>query len=367
MASVDGKLEPLRQRNEQIKLECCTPEDAPSILHATATVRASLQQVVAFLHHFGSAHNSNKANSNRRIRERKLLESSTDRSIVTYERYRPSGRGRRDRTTCLMSTCSKLESDGTIMYASFPTTHEGAPQTDEYVRASATYVWRIKATDPTTTTVELFSQLDFRFDDERLQLDNVSRPLTVGAVSGISRYFQYLRDELDDGDGVALATMLIDAAQAQHVRGAMSDKKRMARIAVDRVVEKSWALRRIREQHSWFAPLLKAALRSRSLPPARVVTSLAELTEADGKKIGGSLFAAAGVEEWLQSFPAMVEFEQQHAWFRSFMRTVEARKLSIKDLGAAARVYLGAVLSTTDMATGEKARATARAIYGVRC
>ena len=245
-----------------------------------------------------------------------------------------------------MSTCAKQDDNGSVLYATFSTTHDGAPETEEYVRASEKYVWRFAATQTPTlrlgtknldalqqnppsaseTVVELFTQLDFGFDDEKAQLNNVSRPLTVGAISSLQRYFLYQckLEDLGDKDGSALATMIVDAAQAQHAKGTTANRKHMARVAVNRVIEKSKALKQIKGQQVWFAPLLKAALHNMPLPPTKVSTPLAELTANEGHKIGRSLSAAmisnvtpeAGVDEWFRTFPAMVEFEEQQAWFR---------------------------------------------------
>ena len=351
LAYVEGKFKPLKQANGLVELGIFTPEDSLAglglpALHATATVRTSVEEAVAFLHDFDSHNLTSKAALDRRVRERFLLEVPTDHSIVTYVRYKPSGRRRRDRTMCSMSTCAKQDSNGSVLYATFSTTHEGAPETDDYVRASEKYVWRFTSTQTPTlrsstknlelllqnppsaseTVVELFTQLDFGFDDKKVQLNDVSRPLTVGAISSMQRYFLYQckLEDLGDKDGFALATMIVDAAQAQHVKGTTADRKHMARFAVNRVIEKSKALKQIKRQHVWFAPLLKTALLNMPLPPTKVSTPLAELTANEGHKIGRSLSAAmisnvtpeAGVDEWFRTFPAMVEFEEQQTWFR---------------------------------------------------
>ena len=349
LAYVEGKFKPLKQANGLVDLGIFTPENALSglrlpALHATTTIRTNVAEAVAFLHDFDSHNLTSKAALDRRVRERFLLEVPTDRSIVTYVRYKPRGRRRRDRTMCSMSTCAKQDDKGSVLYATFSTTHNGAPETDEYVRASEKYVWRFTPTQTPTlrtkrlgslqqnppsaseTVVELFTQLDFGFDDEKVQLNSASRPLTVAAISSMQRYFLYQckLEDLGDKDGSALATMIVDAAQAQHVKGTAASRKHMARFAVNRVIEKSKALKQIKRQHLWFAPLLKAALHNMPLPPTKISMPLAELTANEGHKIGRSLSAAmisnvtpeAGVDEWFKTFPAMVEFEEQHAWFR---------------------------------------------------
>jgi hypothetical protein len=61
--------------------------------------------------------------------------------------------------------------------------------------------------------------------------------------------------------------------------------------------------------------------------------------------------SAAAVAEWIVKYPALREFDEEHAWFRPLMNTVGKRLLAKSKLGAAFRLYSGAGLSIMDMIT----------------
>jgi hypothetical protein len=86
---------------------------------------------------------------------------------------------------------------------------------------------------------------------------------------------------------------------------------------------------------------------------------LTDLTATDGVFIGSGLAVSlvsntssgAAVAEWIVKYPALREFDEEHAWFRPLMNTVGKRLLAKSKLGAAFRLYSGAGLSIMDMIT----------------
>ena len=107
----------------------------------------------------------------------------------------------------------------------------------------------------------------------------------------------------------------------------------------------------------WIQPFLSMILQNRIKIPRAVNTNLSELTEAQAVTIAAALAASlvsntvpeSGVDEWIGSYPALVEFDQQYAWFRPMMVTLARAVLKHSKVGLYWRSGLGAGLSTMDM------------------
>jgi hypothetical protein len=222
--------------------------------------------------------------------------------------------------------------------------------------------------------------MDFKTNSVVMENEKMCRPMTVRAVSQVQRYFQNLRklDELDVEDGTAMGTMLMDSMDAFVVGCSRSNRQAMGRLAVTAMMEKNRALRELHGRYKAFAPMLINILRNRLAPPCKVNKPLADITEADGRKIGktmssliiGNLTAAAAVDEFILTFPSMRELDERHSFFRPFLEVVARKKLATADLGLKFRVFLGASFSVLDMgsdvfmvtelfAVGETAKARA--------
>ncbi|GMI32518.1 hypothetical protein TeGR_g2179 [Tetraparma gracilis] len=341
-------------------------------LKATVTVRASADDVAAFLHDYESEYYNEAADKDPMVRDRFKVEDSGGRSHVTYSRVRmPRGRYR-DRVVCSKNTVSVKNPAGAVMYVSFPTAHDNAPEQDEHVRASCIWVFRIKpweasvgatarteASARSKISLELYAQVDFKTKNARMELDELSRPLTVRAVSQVQRYFQHLSplESLDAADGVAMGVMLMDSVDAFKKGSSWSKKLNMGRLALSVMMEKNSALRKVHAKNSWFSAMLIKVLNNKPAPPSTVDKTLEELTAADGGKIGKSLSAMllgnatadAAVDEWVRTFPSMKEFAEKTPFFRPFMEKVATQQLQAADWGMKFRVGLGAAFSVFDM------------------
>ena len=301
-------------------------------------------------------------------------EMRATRSITTLSTYRiPTGRFR-DRTVVSRQTCSRLDGKGDILYVVLPTTCPNAPEEEDRVRASNVMVFRIKAeriskrqmeldrnktVGQQKSTIELYAQMDFKTHSVVMENEKLCRPMTVRAVSQVQRYFQNLRklDELDVEDGTAMGTMLMDSMDAFMVGCSRSNRHAMGQLAVTVMMEKNRALRDLQNRYKAFAPMLINILRNRLAPPCKVNKPLADITEADGRKIGktmssliiSNLTAAAAVDEFILTFPSMRELDERYSFFRPFLEVVTRKKLATADLGLKFRVFLGASFSILDM------------------
>ena len=81
------------------------------------------------------------------------------------------------------------------------------------------------------------------------------------------------------------------------------------------------------EEHKFLVPMMAHVVLNKLRPASDVQKALAELTEEDGRRIGRSLAvslatnqsAEAGVDEWIVKYPALREFDDDQAWFRSMI------------------------------------------------
>jgi hypothetical protein len=88
-----------------------------------------------------------------------------------------------------------------------------------------------------------------------------------------------------------------------------------------------------------------------------VLTALPSLTADEAAQIGMSftVFLALGaspalaVEEWVLKYPALVEFDSAHAFFRPMMNEVAKKHMADAMWAASFRLFFGATLSILDM------------------
>ena len=208
-------------------------------------------------------------------------------------------------------------------------------------------------------SLELYSQVDFKTKDSRMELEELRRPLIVRAVSQVQRYFQHLRPlgYLDAEDGTAMGSLLVDSVAAFKKGSSRGARSMMGRLALSVMMEKNAAMRELHKENTWFSSMLIKVLDNKPAPPSTVDKRLEELSEADGMKIGKSLAAmlianatpSAAVDEWTRAFPSMKEFAKKTPFFQPFMETVAQRQLQAADWGLKFRVGLGASISVLDM------------------
>jgi hypothetical protein len=374
---LNGSFEIVNQSNSLVMLEkrIDADDDEHPVLKATAVIRAPLQDVALFLHAFDSRFHlsqeaSAKGTGDGLTRERRVVEiNENSRSHTSYTRYESPGFFR-DRSLLTISTCGKIMDRGetekslvyTTMSTSPPHDSEEALGDNGCVNASRKSVFMLTsaavAGEYCATTVQLYTQFDFKLMNADLELNRLSLPLTVRAVSEVHYHFtnRLLLSDLSPDDGATFAFIILDKMAEYHVPGSDYNKRKLARLAVGNVTRKSKALRQISTTHRWFAGMVRNILELRIRIPSTVMTELRFLSAKDGPKMGdamgavmiGAISAEAAVDEWIRSFPAMIEFDEEQIWFRSFMNTLVKRQLQTADFGMVFRVTLGAVLASAD-------------------
>jgi hypothetical protein len=114
----------------------------------------------------------------------------------------------------------------------------------------------------------------------------------------------------------------------------------------------------VRQQCPQLEPLIIWVLVNRfRLTPFTVLTTLPSLTADESAQIGMSLTAflaissspVLGVEDWVLYYPALVEFDSSHVFFRPMMNEVAKKLMEDAMWAASFRLLFGAVLSILDM------------------
>jgi len=117
------------------------------------------------------------------------------------------------------------------------------------------------------------------------------------------------------------------------------------------------SMREMTRKHPMFVPMMARAMMNTLRPGKKVETRLALLSVDEGRRIGSSLASAlatglttrAGVDEWIVTFPALGELDEEHAWFRPMTEVVAEVLLKGASWGVKLRLYTGAGLSIMDL------------------
>jgi len=181
------------------------------------------------------------------------------------------------------------------------------------------------------------------------------KPIVVSKVAAAVRYFQHLRDGIDEEDGVAMGTIFMDAVFSSTDRS----KKDHRKLVVADFIEKNIMVARVVQERPFFKAMMVTMLNGIPTPPSKCLKGLEDLTKEDGAKIGKALAVVilsnvtsdAAVDGWVRTYPALLELETSELWLRGFFNTVVQKTLKNVAWGTKVRVYLGASLSIGDMAS----------------
>ena len=161
-----------------------------------------------------------------------------------------------------------------------------------------------------------------------------------------------------EGNTLGEALVLEASRQRESIQGrGRGRKRRVADAAALAFCSSNPEMQAVCQRETWFQPFLSMILQNHLKIPRAVNTNLEELTEAQALTIAAALAASlvsntvpeSGVDEWIGSYPALVEFDQQYAWFRPMMVTLARAVLKQSKIGLYYRAILGAGLSTMDM------------------
>ncbi|GMH78176.1 hypothetical protein TrLO_g2562 [Triparma laevis f. longispina] len=170
-------------------------------------------------------------------------------------------------------------------------------------------------------------------------------------VSGTSIYFQrrVTGEDFGSEDGQALGHDLLWKAS--------SSKKRLENLV--EVVGESRALKMLIEEIPFVRNLLEAALRGRLTMNRAVGTRLICISEKESLQIGKNLIPSlkskkligAGIDQWKRQNQAVKELMETHEWFEPMAVVLGKGIVRTAAWGLMWRVFIGATLSVTDLAT----------------
>ncbi|GMI28253.1 hypothetical protein TeGR_g4924, partial [Tetraparma gracilis] len=171
-------------------------------------------------------------------------------------------------------------------------------------------------------------------------------------AEGIQQYFLQLREkaDFDEVDGRALGYRLIypDA-----------ENRSAPRKAVARIFKLHKGLSQLAQEFPWIVALIEEVVSGRLSMALAVKTKLECLSELQARDMGKSLSKAlrarktadAGVYQWKNQNPSMVELFKKYPWVEEMITTIGEEVLKNAPWGMFFRVVTGSGLSMIDLAT----------------
>ena len=240
------------------------------------------------------------------------------------------------------------DDSNSLLLVFVPATHPDRPPDRYSFHVKVTLVVKLRHISPTSTLVELVTQLDM---GRRLPTPVMTYFLrkTVVSTKVAFRYYLGLLPLTDwtaeDGRAIGEALMMHSKlAPAARVRNCMREFK---------------SLQALQAEHEFFEPFIAALVTGALRPPAVVSKNLCALTGHDGRKIGGSFAAALmasltsemAVDEFILKFPSLRVLANEAPWFRPLLEAVAQRLLERVAWGLMFRSYSGALISMIDLAS----------------
>jgi len=323
-------------------------------------IRASMEEVAAFLWDFGSRSNMEISGDLERSLKGEIKD--TDKKVVRRRQKLESGD--RDRNFLSELTLQKVDKDTIIVLlnplglgrsdensqAKMTVKARGSIAERCSVEARETVGIRLKRLGEGLTKLEYVCECKLGFDIS-LGAGKAFVEGRLDEMAGVSIYFQRLLPlgEYGVGDGKALAHDLLWKAS--------SSKTRIKRF--EEVLLKSRALQELKRSLPWIDKMMVPALEGHLHLNKSVHTKLECVSVKEAIRIGKNLIsslkskklAAAGVDAWRIQNKAVKELMEKHEWFLTMI--VELSKGIVKSAawGLMFRVTAGAVLSVTDLAT----------------
>jgi hypothetical protein len=210
------------------------------------------------------------------------------------------------------------------------------------------------------TRLEYALQLDFG-GSLPVSAMNLLVAKNLNRATEVQQTFQSLRgmERWDAEDGHAIGEIMVIRTKAEKHRDIHNKGETAIGARVRELFKKYKGLREIGEKHEFFQAMMTRVVENKLRPGGDVGAKLLNLSVLQGVKIGAglsmslvsNLTAESAVEEWVDRYPALRELDREEIWFRPLMNCVALRLLGEVSWGLKMRVYVGAGLSITDMAS----------------
>jgi len=280
---------------------------------ATATVRASPEEVLAFLWDARSRTNAYADTLEVGVDE----EQDHTRLIYVLKAFPKPLYDRDVLTRCLW----KKQEEGGYLYSVCSEESEGRPQRPGIVRAKVCTAARIARSGRGT-------KLDYIIHpDAGGRIPNFVVNATLGGqlayVSEIQEYFQAPRglDEWDADDARAVGeAMCLKTQEEKHPE--KGENKKSARMR--ELFKRYRGLGEIGRRYEFFQPMMARVVQGTLKPAGDVKSKLCSVSLKEGETIGrglamalaSNLTAESGVEGWVGRYDVLTELDRTEAWFR---------------------------------------------------
>jgi len=282
---------------------------------ATATVRASPEEVLAFM--WDTMRRSAQREDDL---EKSVEERINGHNMLLYNKKRtPKIVADRD---FLSKVLWKKEGEGFFLVTS-PEESDARPITDSAVRAKYPSVMKIERKNDKETTLQYVIHPDFGGPGGFVYLMNRYTGSNLRRVTEIQEYFQALRglEEWDADDARAVGeVMCIKTKAEKHPEN--GENKQSARMRV--LVNQFKGLKEVAEKYEFFGGMMARVVRSTLKPAGDVKSKLCSVSLKEGETIGrglamalaSNLTAEAAVDEWILKYRSLGELDRTEAWFR---------------------------------------------------
>jgi hypothetical protein len=333
-----------------VKCEATTTQDAVKT-RVTAEIRASAKDTVGYCMGHPIQFYEIRRKDVEDIRESEILIfGRTPRHYYTKSRlYFPYPLS--DRELLNIAAWEKVN-ENEYFVGTITTTHPDHPVSPGCTRITMTRAITITALKPNISRITVTTVTDLGGNVPLGISNSLVLPQQVDTPLNMMNCFASLRNQFDEGDAEELGQLIIINLYGLHPH--------LLHERLAKCISRISVLRRAQAKYRFLDELLYHVLRNQLVKAAHVVQSpLSALASRDAALIGKSMgtvlmsnvTASSAVDEWILMYPALVEFEDESAWFRPMMNGIGRGLMKKAMLGLVFRAYTGAFFSMLDMAS----------------
>jgi hypothetical protein len=228
--------------------------------------------------------------------------------------------------------------------------HPDHPRTPDFIRMTLNRAIKVTALSPTTCSLTVVSQIHLNGVVPMHLNRLITVPMVIAMPLCAVTFVATIRQP-DAYDAASLKELGMVVVHTLHAhRGNAAALKSAANKCAHRIA--------LLRDHAWLGEVLFHVVRNKIRPPSATTASLeafrqdsslvAQAGQAFATKLVGNVTTPAAVDEWIESYPALVEFDQAQPFFRPFMNSVATEVALRATFGAGARAFAGASLSFLD-------------------
>jgi hypothetical protein len=244
-----------------------------------------------------------------------------------------------------------------IYFSVVSMTHSEYPESPDFVRMTVARSVKLVAVTPTLTKVTVTSKASLGGRVPRAISDAIILPKAVNTALNMMTYFACVRspDAYNADDATELGKLTFLKLHP------LRKRQEELRITATKVVARNDAFRAFQAKYDFLHEILCTIMRNKvfDLGSSKVTSRAVALTRSEATTIANTfsllllsnVTSDAAVDEWILTFLALKDLDEEFSWFRPMMEGVAASLLAETPFGVKLRAYSGAALSLLDMAT----------------